>query len=437
MKKRVLLLGLGRANISVAEYLLKEGDELFLYEENLEVVSTDARRLLKTGKIKTHNEGDFDYDLVVTSPGFPPNKRIIKELTDRGLPVIDEIEFTYQHLNRPDVIAVTGTNGKSTTAALISNILASAGIKNFLGGNIAPGMPFSRALFLPRFEQYVLEISSFQLMRIRDFHAGIGVLTNISADHLNWHSSFEEYKQAKFRLFKTQRPDDYAVLNFDDQLIKESVTEIRSQIIFFGGDLKADVCFNGDFRYKGEKLFPVKISELPGRHNILNTLAAIAVAKIIGVDNESIRNGITSFKSLPHRLEELGVINGVRYINNSMCTNESAAIASFNAVKGDKIVIVGGRQKGNKGEKYLDLLVKKAKACIVLGENAFYITDYFKTKKFDRFAVAEDMDDAVEKARGFAANGDIILLNPGFASFGHFRNFEERGAAFKDAAYRD
>ncbi len=432
---KVLLLGLGRANQSVAHYLIERGDTLFLYEDNLEMLSEFARELIKAGKIQMYQKNN--YELVVTSPGFPLDKPVIEELKSKNTPIIDEIEFTYQQLGNPKIIAITGTNGKSTTASLISSILNAAGINNFLGGNIAPGEPFSLALFKPACEYYVLEISSFQLMRIKEFHPYIALITNISRDHLNWHKDFNEYRSAKFRIFTNQREDDFAVLNYEDEHIHSFVKNVKAQIIFFGTNAKTGVWLNGSFCYRGQRLFSMEKSKLIGHHNMMNTLAAIAVAKILNIDNEEIAQGLATFKTLPHRLEDIGVIRGIRYINNSMCTNEHAAIESFKAVKGTRIVIIGGKQKGDKGENYLNLLTKEAKACVILGDNACAIAAYFRTKNFSKFTIAESMDDAVRKARTFAMAGDTILLNPGFASFDYFANFEERGETFKNAAYRD
>jgi len=432
---KTLLLGLGRANLAVARYLLERGDDVSLYEDHIEMISDEARDLIGTSKIKMYQKDD--YELVITSPGFPMNKEVVRLLESKNIPIIDEIEFTYQQLKNPKIIAVTGTNGKSTTVSLISSILSAAGVRNFLGGNISPGEPFSRALFQLAFEYYVLEISSFQLMRIEKFHPHIAVITNISRDHLNWHRDFNEYKSAKFCIFMNQDNQDYAVLNYEDEHIQNFLKDIRAHVIFFGYNAKTGAWLNSDFCYQHEKLFSVKRSRLAGRHNMMNVLAAIAVAKILNIDTQMIEKGLATFKTLPHRLEDIGKIRGVRYINNSMCTNEDAAIASLKAIPGAKIIILGGKQKGDRGENYLDLLIKEAKACVILGDNAPYITDYFRSKNFDKFAIAQDMDDAVRKARSFSTPGDTILLNPGFASFDYFANFEERGEAFKHAAYRD
>jgi UDP-N-acetylmuramoylalanine--D-glutamate ligase len=428
---KVLLLGLGRANTAVAKYLLRRGDEVYLFEERLSGLTPEAQGLLADHKVSLYQ--DEACELVVASPGFPEDKEIIQNLRAHNLPVIDEIEFTFVQLAAPKVIAVTGTNGKSTTSALISRILTAAGVANFLGGNIAPGRPFSQALFEPEYEYYVLEVSSFQLQRIQTFRPRVAVLTNIAVDHLNWHRDFSEYVTAKARIFANQTERDFAVLNQEDANVRNLSVGIRAQILYFGPSARSGAWLNDNFHFGEETLFPGRDLMLYGDHNRLNAMAAIACAKALRTPSPAIRQGIVDFRSLPHRLEDLGVIAGLRYINNSMCTNEEAAIRSFEAVPGNKVVIVGGRGKGDKCQRYLDLLMREARACVILGDNAAEIAEYFQGQGFDRFAIARDMNDAVERSRERASAGDIIILNPGFASFGLFRDFQDRGEAFKHA----
>ncbi|MBN2620128.1 UDP-N-acetylmuramoyl-L-alanine--D-glutamate ligase [candidate division WOR-3 bacterium] len=429
---RILLLGLGRANLPVARYCIDRGDAVVLYEEDPASLSREAKAMLDDGRIALHQGGE--YDRIISSPGFPVHKDIISHYQSQDVPIIDEIEFTYQELRDPAVIAITGTNGKSTTAALVHAILSTAGIDCFLGGNLAPGNPFSQALFEPRHPFYVLEVSSFQLMRIQEFRPQIAVLTNISTDHLNWHASIEEYYQAKRALFKNQTPDDQAVLNHDDVTVRTLTDGIAAQRIYFGRTALKGVHCNGSFRCGSKELFPCSVSKLQGEHNIMNALAAIAVSTVLAINIDSQKRGISTFKPLPHRLEDCGLRSGVRYINNSMCTNGQAAIASFKAIPDPKIVIVGGKEKGDAAHEYLELLVREAKACIILGENAVKIKKFFESMHYDRFAIATTMDEAVDKARSFSRPGDTIILNPGYASFGLFRDFEERGEAFRHAA---
>jgi len=428
---KVLLLGLGRANTAVAKYLLRRGDEVYLFEERLSGLAQDAQDLLADHKVSLFREEPCE--LVVASPGFPEDKEIVRRLRAQNLPVIDEIEFTFAQLAAPKVIAVTGTNGKSTTAALISRILTAAGVANFLGGNIAPGRPFSQALFEPGYEYYVLEVSSFQLQRIQTFRSRVAVLTNIAVDHLNWHRDFSDYVAAKARIFDNQTEIDYAILNQEDANVRNLAAGIRAQVIYFGPAARGGAWLNDNFHFGEEALFPDRDLTLYGAHNRMNVMAAIACAKALKAPSAAIRQGVLDFRSLPHRLEDLGVIAGIRYINNSMCTNEEAAIRSFEAVPGNKVVIVGGRGKGDKCQRYLDLLVREARVCVILGENAAEIAEYFQGQGFERYVIARDMSDAVEKSRAQAGAGDIIILNPGFASFGLFKDFQDRGEAFKHA----
>jgi UDP-N-acetylmuramoylalanine--D-glutamate ligase len=432
---KILLLGLGRANLPVARYLVEKGEEVFVYDDNLQNLGKEAQRMIREGQLQKYAEGSYDY--AITSPGFPPHRPICQDLRAEHIPIIDEIEFVFRQLKDPKIIAVTGTNGKSTTAALISNILNTAKIANFLGGNIAPGKPFSEALFGASRPCYVLEVSSFQLLRIEKFHPHIAVLTNLSTDHLNWHRDIDEYKSAKLRVFSNQDKDDFAVLNYDDEWVRGAAKQIRSRILFFGYEVEMGVSIDGRFHYDEMDLFSSDELPLAGKHNLMNIAAAIAVAKILEISDSDIEEGVRTFKSLPHRLEELPMMHGIRYINNSMCTNGTAAIASFQAIEGSKIVILGGKHKGDEGQAYFDVLIEGAKACVILGENAPFITGYFQRNDFDKFAVAHDMKDAVRLARGLAEPGDIIMLNPGFASFDYFGNFEERGEAFRHAVQQD
>jgi len=428
---KVLLLGLGRANTAVAKYLLRRGDEVFLFEERLSGLTSEAQGLLADHKVSLY-QGEI-CELVIASPGFPEDKEIVRKLRAQNMPVIDEIEFTFVQLAAPKVVAVTGTNGKSTTAALISRILVAAGVANFLGGNIAPGRPFSQALFEPEYGYYVLEVSSFQLQRIQAFRPRVAVLTNIAVDHLNWHRDFSEYVAAKARIFANQTEMDFAVLNQEDANVRNLSVGVRAQVIYFGPNARGGSWLNDDFHFGEETLFPDRDLALHGRHNRLNVMAAVACAKALKTPTAAIRQGVMDFRSLPHRLEDLGVMAGIRYFNNSMCTNEEAAIRSFEALPGNKVVIVGGRGKGDKCHRYLDLLIREARACVILGENAAEIAEYFLGRGFDRYVIAQDMNDAVEKSRERAGAGDIVILNPGFASFGLFRDFQDRGEAFKHA----
>lgn len=428
-----LLLGLGRANLPVGRYLSERGAKIYLYEDNVDKLSTEASGFVNSTNVRPYETRK--YDLVIASPGFPIDRPIIKEITALGNRIVDEVEFTFEQLSQPSLIAVTGTNGKSTTVGLISAILNANDISHFMGGNIAPGKPFSEALFLPRYNFYVLEISSFQLMRIVNFRPHIGVITNITSDHMNWHSDFNEYRNAKLRLFKNQDKDDYAVISSADPELRKCANNIRSRTVLFGHDAHDGSWLNGDFHFVRQRLFSKNKIKLIGRHNQLNIMAAIAVAKILDLEDSRIENAVVNFETLPHRLEEIATEKGVRFINNSMCTNEAAAIASFKAFPEPKIVIVGGKEKGDAGLRYLELLVREAKYCVILGDNAAFIEDVFRKHGYSRYKAAKTMKEAVIIAREAAVAGDIVILNPGYASFDFFANFEDRGEVFRRAVH--
>jgi UDP-N-acetylmuramoylalanine--D-glutamate ligase len=273
-------------------------------------------------------------------------------------------------------------------------------------------------------------------MRIKKFRPRIAVLTNISADHLNWHKDINEYIKAKKRIFMNQIPEDFAILNYNDKIIRTMEKDIKARIIFFGEECYNGAWLDGVLHFQNDDIIHTDEIPLLGIHNWINALAAIAVGRILKIANEDIKMGIKKIKPLPHRLEDVGVIAGIRYINNSMSTNEASAIASFQAVPGNKIVIAGGREKGDRGENYLRLLVEQAKAVVILGENAKEIAEFFDNNQYKKYTIVNNMQEAIASAKKFANPGDVIMLNPGFASFGHFRDFQERGDTFKNGVLK-
>ncbi len=430
----MLILGLGRATKNLVKYLLGKEVEIYAYEEKtIEAIDPEIGELIKKNRIKPLTDLE-EFDQVITSPGISEEKEIIKKIRQKGLPMIDEIEFTYRYISK-NIIAVTGTNGKSTTTALIAHILNTAGKHCFLGGNLAPGKPFSAALLEPSYQYYALEVSTFQLERIETFRPWIAVLTNITADHLNRHKTIEEYTRLKFRIFENQQTDDFAVLNYDDERIRQKLEGIKSKVFFFSSSQPIDGTYyqDGKIISQGSSILTEHEIRLPGLHNIENIMAAISVVKILGLDAKTIRQTVASFTGLPHRLEFVEKINGVVYINNSMCTNPTAAIAALNAISGEKIVILGGQEKDLSSTEYLDSVIKKARVSIIIGENQERLAAYFKSKGYSSYIVAKDIFQAVAQAKKIAQPGETVVLNPGFASFGDFRDFEERGETFKDA----
>ncbi len=432
--RRVLVLGLGRATKHVVKYLLQQGVEVYAYEEKSPAaIDPELRQLVDGHKIKPYRQIE-GFDEVVTSPGLSETKDIVQRIRQANLPLIDEIEFTYRHVTGT-IIAVTGTNGKSTTTALIAHIIRAAGRNCFLGGNLAPGRPFSATLLEPPYEYYAIEISTFQLERVDQFRPHVAVLTNITPDHLDRHKSIDEYAMLKFRIFQNQSPDDFAVINYDDDRIRARVQSIRSQVVWFSTGTKVDGAYyeNKTVLFRGTPVIKSAEITLPGMHNVGNILAAVAATSSLGISPETTRAAVSSFPGLPHRLELVAIIDDVKFINNSMCTNPTAAIASLTAVAGPKIVILGGKEKNLDADSYLDAVIKEARRAVLIGPNREKIAEYFRDHGYSAYELVPNLLSAVQAARALARPGDTVLLNPGFASFGDFKDFEERGEVFKNA----
>lgn len=451
--KFVLIYGLGKAGINLARFLIndkiqnakfKNGIKVYAYDDNPKVQeSSEVKELcakqnfqylknsqdcLKLPELKTNNI------IVVISPGIPSVVPLISELKKKKVPIIDEVEFSSYFVTKP-IIAVTGTNGKSTTTVLIGKMLEAEKSKVFYGGNLAPGLPFSAALLDTEKDYYVIEVSSFQLERCYDFRPKIAVLLNITEDHLDRHQSKAEYVASKFRVFAKQKPTDFAILNYDDPVIMKKQAEIPSQIVYFSTEQVVDgtYCQNQTIYFKGESVVSLNAIKIPGRHNLKNVLAAICGAKLVGVKNSNIEKALNRFNGLPHRLELVRELDGVRYINNSMCTNPEAAINSLLAITGPIILITGGKEKNLAIDKYIQAITDAVKYTILIGESRMRLKNKLEKLRYQNFELADSLEQAVRLARMKATKGDTVLFSPGFASFDAFTNFIERGEVFRNA----
>lgn len=433
--KRVLVLGLGRAGGSVAQFLLRSGAKVFGYDENPKVFrGVLARKIIRNKNFVILDTVDnrFSFDLVIVSPGIPDTAPVVEQVKGYGYELLDEAEFTSLFIKRP-IIAITGTNGKSTTAALLARIIAEDGKTVFYGGNLAPGKPFSQALLEPKRNFYVVEVSSFQLERFRTFLPKIAILLNITPDHLDRHPDFEAYARIKMGLFKNQTKKEYAVINIDDETIKEHIASIRAKIVPFSIEKKVDGVYLKweKFYYKKQPVLSLKALRLPGKHNLANASAAIAAAKLLKVKTSSIAKALTKFNGLPHRLEFVTELQGVRFINNSMCTNPAAGVASLQAFTQPVILIAGGREKNLPLDDYITAITKHAKWTFLIGENRERLAELLSARGYTTWEMVKGLDIAVEKAKLCTQPGDTVLFSPGFASFGDFKDFQERGQVFK------
>ncbi len=428
---------MGRVGRSLLNYLMGKNALILLYDENPEAFShRSVKFAIDQGRARALEcPAELSKaDLLLKSPGIPNETRWIKDLDAAGVPMIDEIEYVWKELDKPKTIAVTGTNGKSTTTAWIAETLKAGGLKVFCGGNIAPGKPFSEALGAPDYDAYVIEISTFQLERCPEFKPDVGVLLNVTADHLNRHS-IERYVDLKLSLFKNHGLGDVAVLNADDANTKEKLNETGGKHVLFSVKrTDVDAYLQDDALFlRGEKIIERGDLPLPGLFNAANALATIAAAGEMGISSDVISHGLQKFKGLMHRLQYLGELEGRKVYNNSMCTNPTAFYHSVHAFEEKSVIIAGGTEKGLNREIFIEGVKERAKFLVLFGQNAEKLAQTLADIHFSSCVTVTSLRAALQAALSHSEPGDRILFAPGFASFGNFRNFEERGHAFINA----
>jgi UDP-N-acetylmuramoylalanine--D-glutamate ligase len=377
--------------------------------------------------------------LVVKSPGIPDKGALIKKMGECGIPVISEIEFASRYTSAK-LLAITGSNGKTTTALLTYHLLQQAGMNVGLAGNI--GESFAWQVAEKSFDFYVLEISSFQLDNIESFRPLVSVLLNITPDHLDRYDyNFQYYIDSKFRIVQNQVAGDQFIYFADSDVILSELEKrdigVNKRGISLkrpGGDIKAYLD-NGVLvsEYDGQR-FEQRFSELPiqGPHNAINSMAAIMVAQAVGIADADIKNGLLSFCNAPHRLEKVVVLDGVTYINDSKATNVDSVYYALGSFDNPVILIAGGVDKGNDYSQIEELVKEKVKGLIILTPRFEKLKDYF-TGIVPYIYVTQDVRDAVNQARIWAEPGDVVLLSPACASFDLFKNYEDRGNKFKES----
>lgn len=438
--RRVLVIGLGKTGVAVTRFLARRGARVAVTDQKPAVELQEAfARIGKQGiSVETADYGDTrclsGIDCVVPSPGVLPANALLVESLKRGIPVISEIELSGRFIQRP-IIAITGTNGKTTTTRLAGAMLGEWGKRVFVGGNI--GNPLIECVENQGdYDFLVAEISSFQLQWARSFHPHVAVLLNVTPDHMDYHESLNEYRSMKERIFENQDASDAAVLNADEALSEALSKRLRSTVVFFSSSarLNRGGCLaEGAILYTGpdgtEEKYPLDEFTLPGRHNLENVMAALAAARWCGCPPQAILAGMGKFKGLPHRLEFAGGLDGVRYYNDSKGTNIDAVVRALESFSGPVVLLMGGRFKGGDGAVLSRLINEKVKKLVLFGEARHALQDLFgddtATHMYERF------DDAVRAAFDAAVPGEVVLLSPGCSSFDEFRNYEERGDRFK------
>jgi UDP-N-acetylmuramoylalanine--D-glutamate ligase len=436
--KKVTIVGLARTGLSVAKLLWEKGAKVTItdaeVEEKLRKYVDQLPREVDL-RLGGHPIEVFtDADTIVASPGVPLNIPPILQAKQAGVGVISEIELAYR-LTRVPIIAVSGTNGKTTVTTLVGKLLSEGGKRVFVGGNI--GIPLADEVQSKvKRDFWVAEISSFQLEGTVLFRPAIGVLLNITPDHMDRYDSFEEYLQAKARMFNNQTPKDFAVINADDEAIASIIPEIKARKVFFSrtkavdeGVMLAEDWIVSRFGGKEVRICPVNELRLQGVHNLENVLAAVAVARLCKISPQDIRRELNQFFGLEHRLELVDEIIGVKFINDSKATNVGAVIKALESFDAPVTLIAGGQDKGGDYTPLADMIHRKVKRLILIGEAREKISQALAG--FEAVEMTDSLEEAVERAFSQTEPGGVVLLSPACASFDMFDNFEQRGEVFK------
>ncbi|WP_436515656.1 UDP-N-acetylmuramoyl-L-alanine--D-glutamate ligase [Ekhidna sp. To15] len=446
MNTRIVILGGGESGVGAAILAQQKGYEVFLSDGSS--LAPGRRRTLKSQKIDFEEGGHseeliMNATLVVKSPGIPDSAPLIQKLVAKDTPVISEIEFAYRFIDKARVIAITGTNGKTTTSLLTYHLLKTAGYKVALGGNI--GKSLAGLVAEGGFHYYVVEVSSFQLDGIANFRPDVAVLLNITPDHLDrYENNFNKYVTSKFKIVENLTNEQAFIYCADSEPVSEEVSRRKIEASMFAmtasnndklsAYLKDEhLIFNYQFK-QDNKQYEIPLSEISliGKHNMVNSMAAVLSSLCMEVPIEKVLKGLKNFKNAPHRLEFVEEIDGAAYINDSKATNVDSVFYALDGVKGDIIWIAGGIDKGNDYSQIEKLVKKKVKSLICLGKDNQALTDFFGSS-IDQIAEVDSAMKAVEQAHEWAKEGDVILLSPACASFDLFSNYEDRGDKFKRA----
>jgi UDP-N-acetylmuramoylalanine--D-glutamate ligase len=441
-KKNIVILGAGESGVGAAILALKEGWNVFLSDKG----KIGARFKSQINKLKIEWEEEkhtkdiiLSADLIVKSPGIPDNVPLIVEARNKGIKVISEIEFA-GYYNEAKTICITGSNGKTTTASLTYHILKKAGVNVGLAGNI--GDSFAKQVAEENFDWYVLELSSFQLDGMYDFKADIAVLLNITPDHLDRYDHvMQNYIDSKFRIIQNQGNEDWFIYNYDDPIIRDELTKRKTESKHAPFSLVDEIETGGYMDNSKQQItinikdqFTMSIHELAlkGKHNAQNSLASGITSRILEIRKEVVRESLSDFVNVEHRLEFVAKVHGIEFINDSKATNVNSTWFALESMDKPTVWIVGGVDKGNDYTDLIPLVKDKVKAIICLGKDNTKIQDSFGGVIEDIYEASSAME-AVAYGYRLAKKEETVLLSPACASFDLFENYEERGNEFKKA----
>ncbi len=438
------IIGAARSGVAAAKLLKRKGMNVFLSDSTSEEkIGSTFINEIKTNEIAyelgSHSSRVYDADVMVVSPGVPQTSEVIQTALKNGIDVVSEIEAA-SWFCKGKVIAITGTNGKTTTTTLIGEMFKDAGYETFVCGNI--GIAFSDIVDQTDEKSIiVLETSSFQLDNIKTFRPFISILMNITPDHLDRYESFDKYIESKMRIAENQEKTDYFVFNYDDELVKNSTRmnpNVQQSAFSLNPAVKNSVTTgayldNLDlvyYYYMGEEnIIDTQNLIIKGQHNVYNAMASVISAKIFGIEKDYIRKTLENFKGVEHRLEYVRTLEGVKYYNDSKATNVNSVWYALKGFSEPLVLILGGKDKGNDYSQIEKEVKQHVKHIVAIGESKQKVYDYFN--KIVPVTIAGTMEDAVSKAALNAAPGEVVLLSPACASFDMFDNYEHRGAEFK------
>ncbi len=439
MHYELVILGGGESGVGSAILAKKKGISVFLSDSG--ILQNEHRQTLVDYKIDFEEGGHSEEKIVsagevVKSPGIPDSVPLMQKILAKGISVISEIEFAGRYTDAK-MICITGSNGKTTVTSLIYHILKTAGLNVGLGGNI--GKSFARQVAEEKFDYYVLELSSFQLEGVYDFKADIAVLLNITPDHLDrYNHNMQDYVDAKMRIVRNQKMDDALIYWIDDPVVTKEIEKLKPESSLYSftekNNLAATAYTEKDKMYikTGNSVFDMQLEllALEGRHNLYNSMASGIVAKLLDISNENIRLALSDFQGVPHRLEKVASVRGIRFINDSKATNVNSCWYALQSMRSKVVLILGGTDKGNDYTEIEELVKQKVHSLVFLGKDNSKLHAFFDGKVAN-IADTVSMKEAVEKAYRMAAKGETVLLSPCCASFDLFKNYEDRGNQFK------
>ena len=441
--KKILILGLGITGVSTIKALYKLGADVVISdlkkEEELEKYLKEISSYPVELRLGTNDIPLDNIDMIIKSPGILPDIPVLKRAEKAGIEVITDIELAYRIMTDNNFIAITGTNGKTTTTTLTGELFKKAGYNTYVTGNIGVGILWKVANG-NKDDVFVIEASSFQLANTKHFKPKVSLILNITPDHMNWHKSYENYINAKKKIFINQDENDYTILNYDDEILRKIGRDARGQLIWFSTDsiLNRGVYIDEDYIVINDgktinKIMPYKEVNIPGKHNLQNALGAVSIGWTMGIPFNIIKDVLSTFEGVEHRIEYVTEIDGVKFYNDSKGTNADASIKAVETLENSIILIAGGMDKGNEFDDFVKTFEGRVKDLVLLGETKEKIKKTALKYNFNNIFMVDNMKEAVKKSFRLSQKGDKVLLSPACASWDMYENYEVRGRDFKKA----